>query len=173
MRHALRILLLASLALVASIPARAAGADGLWRDWNTGLREAGSSSKPVLVDVHTEWCGWCKRMNRDVYARKDVREYLQKHFVTISLDAEGGEAAQYEGKTFTSRSLAARFRVTGYPTTIFLAPDGAHLANVPGYIPAERFLLLLRYIGDGHLDRGVAFDDFVKSAGTPATARGR
>ena len=171
MNRAHRVLLLASLALAAFAAPPAAAADGLWRDWNTGLREAASSSRPVLVDVHTEWCGWCKRMNRDVYARKDVREYLQKRFVTISLDAEGGEAAQYEGKTFTSRSLAARFRVTGYPTTIFLAPDGTHLANVPGYIPAERFLLLLRYIGDGHLDRGITFDDFVKSAGAPARGR--
>jgi thioredoxin-related protein len=170
MKRALFLLVAASLTLhFAAVPARAA--DALWRDWNSGLREAGSSSRPVIVDVYTDWCGWCKRMDRDVYARKEVRDYLTKKFVAIRLDAEGSEAAQYEGKSFTSRSLAARFRVTGYPTTIFLTPGGAHLANVPGYIPAERFVLLLHYIGDGHLDRGISFDDFVKSAGANPPGR--
>jgi thioredoxin-related protein len=133
-----------------------------WRRWDPGLAEAEQSGRPVLVDVYTQWCGWCRRMERDVYSRPEVREYLNRNFVSVKIDAEAPDAAQYEGKAYTSRSLAARFRVTGYPTTIFLRPDGAHLANVPGYVPADRFLLLLRYIGDGHLDRGESFEAFVK-----------
>jgi len=33
----------------------------------------------VLVDVYTDWCGWCKRMDRDVYARSDVKDYLSRN----------------------------------------------------------------------------------------------
>ena len=137
-----------------------------WRTWDAGLREAGGAGRPILVDVYTNWCGWCKRMDRDVYSRADVQDYLSRRFVLIKLNAEARDAAAYEGEVYTSRSLAARFRVSGFPTTIFLKPGGEHVANVPGYIPAERFLLLLHYIGDGHLDRGVPFDDYVKSAGS-------
>jgi thioredoxin-related protein len=104
-------------------------------------------------------------MDRDVYSRSDVREYLSRRFVTVKLNAEANVSANYEGKAYTARALAARFRVTGYPTTIFLHAEGDHIANVPGYVPADRFLLLLRYIGDGHLDRGVSFDDFAKKEG--------
>lgn len=153
---------LAALLLVPAVSARAQS--GGWRTWDAGMKEAGSSKRYVMVDVYTDWCGWCKRMDRDVFARPDVRDYLAKKFVTIKLNAESGEAARYEDRAFTSRTLATRFRVTGYPTTIFLRPNGDHLANVPGYIPADRFLLLLRYIGDGHLDRGVSFDEFTKSS---------
>src|SRR5205823_14061772 len=128
-----------------------------------------ASGRPVLVDVYTDWCGWCRRMERDVYARSDVRDYLAKRFVTVKLNAESESAAQYEGEATTARALASRFRVTGYPTTIFLKADGQHLVNVPGYVPADRFLLLLRYIGDGALDRGQSFDDFQKSAQTPTS----
>jgi len=153
-------------ALFAS-PARAADPKPVaWRAWDAGLREAGSSGRPVLVDVYTDWCGWCRRMERDVYARNDVREYLAKRFVTVKLNAESDLGAQYEGEATTARALANRFRVTGYPTTIFLKADGEHLVNVPGYVQPDRFLLLLRYIGDGALDRGQSFDDFQKSAQT-------
>lgn len=142
----------------------AAGSGSLkWQGWDAGLRTAVKAQRPVLVDVYTDWCGWCRRMDRDVYARDDVRDYLSRRFVTVKLDAEAADGASYEGKQYTSRSLASRFRVTGYPTTLFLRANGEHLVNVPGYIPAERFLLLLRYVGEGAMDRGQSFDDFAKS----------
>ena len=167
-RSWLPILLLASSVLVSSRTRAAAGQKEIWRGWDQGLREASASRRPVLVDVYTDWCGWCKRMDRDVYVRSDVREYLSHRFVAIKLNAESAASASYQGKTFTSRSLAARFRVDGYPTTIFLRPGGEHMANVPGYLDADRLLLLLHYIGDGYLDRGVSFDEFVKrSSGAP------
>ena len=135
-----------------------------WRSWDAGLRDAAASGRPVLVDVYTDWCGWCKRMDRDVYERADIQAYLGRKFVTVKLDAEGNDAAHYEGRAFTSRTLAARFGVTGYPTTMFLSRKGTHLGNVPGYSPPADFLLLLRFIGDGHADRGERFEDFVRAA---------
>jgi thioredoxin-related protein len=142
-----------------------------WTGWDAGLKRAAAVNRPVLVDVYTDWCGWCRRMDRDVYQRDDVRAYLSRRFVTVKLDAESSNPATYATRRYTESSLAARFRVTGYPTTLFLKPNGEHLVNVPGYVPADRFLLLLRYIGDGHLERGVSFDDFVAQSGAAAPAR--
>jgi len=119
----------------------------------------------VIVDVYTDWCRWCKQMDRDVYARADVSQYLAQHFVTVRLDAEGGELVSWQGRNMSARALASSFDVSGYPTTIFLSSSGEHLVNVPGYIEPGRFLLLLRYIGDGHMERGVSWDDYVKKAG--------
>jgi len=133
-----------------------------WRDWDRGLAEAHASGRPVLVDVYTDWCGWCRRMKADVYTRAEIREYLADHFVAVELNAEASNPARYEGRSFTSRSLAARFGVSGYPTTIFLRPNGEHLVNVPGYVDSGRFLTLLRYIGEGHMDRGVSFREFAR-----------
>jgi thioredoxin-related protein len=152
--------LIALFLVVAPAPAAAAGV--AWRGWDRGLEEAKTSNRPVLVDVYTQWCGWCRRMDAEVYARAEIRDYLKQNFVVVKLDAEASDPARYEGRAFTSRSLAARFGVSGYPTTVFLRPAGEHLVNVPGYVDADRFLLVLRYIAEGHIDRGVSFQDFTK-----------
>jgi thioredoxin-related protein len=170
----LRTLLFAAALALAPMVLGAPGAhasDVQWARWDQGLKTAAASNKPVLVDVYTDWCGWCRRMDKDVYGRDDVRNYLSRHFVTVKIDAESPNAATYAAKKYTESSLAARFRVTGYPTTIFLKPNGDHLVNVPGYVPADRFLLLLRYIGDGALEKGVKFEDFVEKAGARAPSR--
>ena len=156
------ILLLAALA---AAPAHAAGF--AWKNWNAGMAEAKATGRPILVDVYTDWCGWCKRMDRDVYSRADVREYLARKFVTIKLDAESSDLATFEDRTMTLGAIAQRFKVSGYPTTIFLRASGEHLVNVPGYVPAERFLLMLEYIGDDHIGRGVKWTEFEKRGGAP------
>ena len=155
-RAVLAVVLLCAFAA----PGRGGDSEVAWKGWDAGLRQARQLKRPVLVDVYTQWCGWCKRMDRDVYARPEVRDYLNRRFVTIKLDAEASEPASYDGRAFTSRSLAAHFRVTGYPTTLFLRSDGEHLVNVPGYVPADKFLLVLRYVGGGYMDRGVPWEDF-------------
>ena len=150
--------------LLALLPCAAGAAPVAWRGWNEGLAAAAGGSKPVIVDVYTDWCGWCKRMDKDVYSRPEVSDYLNQHFVMVRLNAEGADRVTYAGHTMTARALAGGFEVTGYPTMIFLKADGTHMVNVPGYIPADRFLKLVRYIGDGHMDRGVSWEEYSRSA---------
>ena len=163
LRNALGVAL---LLLLSAVPVRAQ-AQIQWLDWDAGLELAQQSGRPVLVDVYTDWCGWCKRMDRDVYARPGVREYLSSRFVTIKLDAEAPDPAHYMGRNFTSTTLAERFKVTSYPTTIFLKANGQHSINVPGYVPADRFLMVLKYIAEGHLDRGVDWETFNRKQTNP------
>lgn len=150
------------LLLMGAVPAFAQEKNLQWLDWDTGVARAKETGRPVLVDVYTDWCGWCKRMDRDVYALPEVRDYLSSRYVLVKLDAEASDPAHYQGKSYNSSTLAESFKVTGYPTTIFLRANGDHIINVPGYVPADRFLLVLKYIGEGHLDRGVNWEAFSK-----------
>lgn len=159
LRTAAATLLLCALAL----PAHAAGV--VWRSWNDGLAAASRSKLPVIVDVYTDWCGWCKRMDRETYARPDVSTYLNSHFVMVRLNAESPERANYQGRVFNGKTLAGAFEVTGYPTTIFLRANGEHMVNVPGYLPYDKFMKLVHYIGDGYMDRGVTWEKYSGGAG--------
>jgi len=155
--------LLALLALPALVAAAPAGV--AWCSWNEGLAAAAGTGKPVIVDVYTDWCGWCKRMDRDTYSRADVSAYVNRHFVMVRLNAESNERVTYAGQTLTGRTLAGGFQVTGYPTTIFLRASGEHLVNVPGYLSPEKFMKLVRYIGDGAMDRGVKWEEYTPEPG--------
>jgi thioredoxin-related protein len=172
LRQMLGWMLLAPL-LAAAVPAfggtpassGTAAATVAWRGWNDGLAAAAGGSKPVIVDVYTDWCGWCKRMDRDVYSRAEVSDYLNQHFVMVRLNAESAEHVSYAGHTMTARALAGGFQVTGYPTMIFLKPDGTHMVNVPGYVPADKFMKLVRFIGDGHMDKGESWEEYSRASG--------
>ncbi len=148
-----------------ALPRFASAAEEIpWQTWDAGLKHAAETGRPILVDVYTDWCGWCKRMDREVYARADVRAALARSFVPIKLNAESKGAATYQSQKLTERGIAAKFKVSGYPTTVFLASDGKHLVNAPGFLPPDRFLQVLSYIGDGHFERGTSFEDFVRKA---------
>ena len=71
------VLGLAALLLLPGLDGQAAAvaAPGVsWRNWDRGLEEASGSGRPILVDVYTDWCGWCRRMEADVYSRPEIRD---------------------------------------------------------------------------------------------------
>ena len=123
----------------------------VWSELDPALSEAKRAQKPLLVDVYTDWCGWCKRMDKTTYADPDVRDYVASAFVPVRVNAEDDQRrASYRGETRTYRQFADGFRINGYPTTLFLAPDGQLITQLPGYVKPETFLTVLRYVAEGH-----------------------
>src|SRR5689334_3927315 len=60
----------------------------VWMDWNTGYEKAIKTGKIVLVDAYTDWCGWCKRMDRDTYSQPLVIQKINAHFIPIKFNPE-------------------------------------------------------------------------------------
>ena len=135
-----------------------------WRSYSEALREAKISRKKILVDVYTNWCGWCKKMDRDVYGDKSVANLLSEHFELVKLNAESATTHEVDGSTLTEKSISQRFGVTGYPTTVFLTDAGEGITTIPGYIPKDSFLDILEYI---HTEayKSTSWKDFQKSKG--------
>jgi len=135
----------------APAPAPAPSERVVWSELDPALVEAKRAQKPLLVDVYTDWCGWCKRMDKTTYADPDVRDYVQSAFVPVRVNAEDDKRrASYLGETRTYRQFADTFRISGYPTTLFLAPDGRLITQLPGYVKPGTFLTVLRYVAEGH-----------------------
>jgi thioredoxin-related protein len=164
MKRRLPFLALGALVAVLVLGPAGASAEVAWRSWDEGMREARTTGRPVLVDVYTNWCGWCKRLDRDVYSRADVQDYLSRKVVPIKLNAEGREAASWQGRAYNSRSLAAKLGVSGYPTILFFDPRGGSLGGVASYVTPEQMMSMLHFVGDGHAQRGEKYEDFLRAA---------
>jgi len=92
-----------------------------------GQAEAKKLNKPIMADFSTDWCGWCKKLDKDTYTDAKVIE-LSKKFVCIRIDGDKSE------------DLVSKYSVRGYPTILFLNPDGSLLDTSVGYLPAGDFL---------------------------------
>jgi len=102
--------------------------------WNEALQLAKEQNKPVFLDLSTSWCGYCKRMKANVFTDAGVAGYYNSTFINVSLDAEKGEGVQ----------LARKYGVRGYPTFVFLNPDGSLAKQSAGYQNPEKFLELAK-----------------------------
>jgi len=117
--------------------------------YEDAIAKAKSENKLVMVDVYTDWCGWCKRMDKDVYSDKSVQEEMSKYFTAVKLNAEAATTHQYQGGERSEQQIAAHWGVSGYPTIVFMTPDEKMVQKLPGYVPAKEFVMVLRYMGTG------------------------
>lgn len=137
--------------------------DSSWLSFDAGLEKAKEEKKPVLVDFYTDWCHWCKVMDEKTFNEKNVKAKLEKHFVTVRINAEDqSEQATYKGNTYNNVQLSRAFGVTGYPTIGFLEHDGDLIDTISGYIPAETFIHILTYIEEKMYDQKMPFQEFLK-----------
>jgi thioredoxin-related protein len=111
--------------------------------------KAKADNKLVLVDVYTNWCGWCKRMDKDVYPDPKVQAELEKYFTAAKLNAESTDVRTFQGGLITEQQIASHWGVNAYPTLIFMNANGDVVERIPGYVPVTEFPLVLRFIGTG------------------------
>jgi thioredoxin-related protein len=119
-----------------------------WKSLESGFAEARQANKKIMIDVYTDWCGWCKRLDKDTYSNDTVARYLGERYVIIKLNAESNTKVEFEGTPYTEATLAQAFGVNGYPTIIFFDSNGDPLDKIASYIPPAQFLPILMYFGD-------------------------
>ena len=102
-----------------------------WRkNLANGIAEAKASKKYVLMDVYTDWCGWCHRLDDDTYSAAPVIKFLNKSFVCVKVNGDDKSQGAY---------VVGKYGVRGYPTIIVLNPDGSLCAKMSGYVAADAF----------------------------------
>jgi len=114
--------------------------------------------RKIYIDVYTDWCGWCKVMEKKTFSDPDIAKMLNTKFYAVKLDGEGKEDIVFKDQVYkyvaSGRSgyheLAAALLQgkLSYPTSIFLDEDLNLLSPLPGYYPPEKLQPVLEYIGD-------------------------
>lgn len=97
-----------------------------------GIKEAKNLSKPIFLYFRSETCYWCIKFEEEALSDNRIVEILNKNFVLISID------------TFKQKNVSQNLNVRTTPYIIFFTKDGEEISRIPGYIPANEFLVKLR-----------------------------
>ncbi|OAD45316.1 thioredoxin family protein [Polaribacter atrinae] len=140
-----------------------------WLGFEEAIELNKANPKPILVDIYTDWCGYCKKMDLNTYSNKTIGDYINKNFYAVKLDGEGKEDIIFNDHTFKFQKegrrgyhqLAASLMdgKLSYPTTLFLSEDVQLLDKIPGYLDKEIMEKILVYFSD-ELYKTKKWEDF-------------
>lgn len=118
---------LAALVLAVTAASSMAAEIAWAKDYTDAQRQATASNKLIMIDFYTDWCGWCKKLDKETYTAENVVKVAQG-LVSVKVNAEKeGEA------------LAKKYGVRGFPTILFVDAKGEVAGRIVGYLPAEPF----------------------------------
>ena len=126
------------------------------------------TSRMVYIDFYTDWCGWCKKMDRSTFEDTAVIRLLSTRFIPVKFNAEQREAVQLSKGTFVYRpenkahevAIAIMQGKMGYPTSAFLNSRLDIVQLIPGYMPAEKFSSVLAWLSDDHAYQKMSLEDY-------------
>ncbi len=135
-----------------------------WHSFDEGVALARRENKKILVDVYTDWCVWCKKMDKEVYTNGAVGQTMVSNFIAVKLNAESQKGVMFDGTPMNEASLAGTMGVTGYPTVVFLDPAAKPITKISGFMEPKEFSSVLRFIGEDHY-KTKSFQDYKNSIG--------
>jgi thioredoxin-related protein len=132
--------------------------------------------RKIFVDVYTDWCGWCKVMDKNTFSHEIVADYLNTTYYPVKLNAEQKEdiilgATTYKyvpngNRGYHELAAALLQGKLSYPSVVFISEKVEVLNVVPGYNKPKEFDQIARFIGDNHY-LTKTFDDFVAEYVSP------
>jgi thioredoxin-related protein len=127
-----------------------------WISFEQAVELQKKEPRKILIDVYTDWCGWCKKMDKYTYTDQSVINNLNTKYYLVKFNAEQKEDIQFKDKVFKFKAeyKAHELAVSllngqmSYPSTVFLDEDMNMLTTVPGYLTPKEINPILVYFGD-------------------------
>lgn len=112
-----------------------AAEDATWRtDFKAAVAEATKSKKPLLLNfTGSDWCGWCKRLKKEVFDTAEFKTWAAKSVVLVEVDFPQAKA-QSKAEKKQNEELAKHFSIEGYPTIVLLDAGGTKKLGQLGYM---------------------------------------
>ncbi|MBG0780682.1 MAG: thioredoxin family protein [Bacteroidales bacterium] len=156
------VLFILSISFSLTLPAQEAKIE--WLDFETAVVKMKTHPKKMFIDMYTDWCGWCKKMDKETFAHPEIAAYMQDNFYMVKFDAERSDTIIYANRTFVnpnpgkSRSSheLAQALLRGkmsYPSYVFMNEEMKIISVVPGFFPPQNFEPVIHYFGGGHYEK--------------------
>lgn len=152
------------ISIIFLIPFQSQGQEVQWMSFEEAIEAQKKEQRKIFVDLYTDWCGWCKRMDKTTMTDPFIVEYLNSRFYPVKFNAEQKADIKFKGETFKLKErkgkrnyheLAAHIsrNQLSYPTFIFLNEEAEVIQPVKGYQDASTFKTIMTYIGDDHFKK--------------------
>lgn len=129
----------------------------IWLKIDEASLKAKSVSKPILIDLYTDWCYWCKVMDKKTYANSKVVAYINEYFYSVKLNAETKDAVNWKDKIYRYNnkyqindfSIFLTYGRASFPTTVIIADDASAPIPIAGFMEPKEIEPILKYYGEG------------------------
>ena len=120
-------------------------------DWNKAQEEAKANHKLLFLNfTGSDWCGWCIKLDKDIFSQPQFKNYAHDNLVLVELDFPRRKSQPTEEKK-QNVHLAEQYEVLGFPTIVVLNSNGQKVWQFDGYFPGgpEAFIAQLQKLPKG------------------------
>lgn len=132
-----------------------------WLSFDEAMRRHKQNPKKIFVDLYTDWCIWCLKMEKATFEHPVIAEYINENFYPVKLDAEMRQAILFKNNEYVFRPNEGRRGVhemaiyltrgrLNYPSVVFLDENISNPQPVPGYQNPVRMDKLLKFFGENY-----------------------
>lgn len=151
------ITLIAILFITLNISAQKTDNDKItWYSFEEAVALQAENPKKIFVDVYTDWCGWCKKMDANTFTNPVIIQYMNDNYYAVKFNAEGNEEITFKGDKYVnpnpdkkrSTHQLAQALLSGrmsYPSYAFLDEKSELLTVVPGYMEPKAFEPIIHF----------------------------
>jgi len=130
-----------------------------WLTWEEALERNQNDKRKFLVDVYTNWCGWCKKMEKTTFSTKHIADYINANYHPVKFNAEQKADIIFNNKQYKyvgsfgrkGYHELAREIMRGkmsYPTVVFIDENLNVIQPIPGFQNAEKFEMIMTYFAE-------------------------
>lgn len=142
---------------VGCVSSKSSSKTKFWQSWNDVSIQEKIKKKPILIDIYTDWCVYCKVMDNTVYKNDSVINYIQQHFYSYKLNAEKNDTIVWNNTSFNynSKYQVHDFAVhlskgnIAYPTTVVIDIEENSFFET-GVLKLKEMEFFLRYFIEAH-----------------------
>lgn len=129
-----------------------------WYSWQEAVELNKKEPRKFIVDVYTDWCGWCKQMDKTTFQDDSIVKYLSKNFYCVKLNAEMHDVIEFQGHKFEyqkeGKSGVHTFAASlldgnmSYPTVVYLTQTFERVIISPGYKEPKTIMPEMKYVAE-------------------------
>ena len=133
-----------------------------WMSFEEAVEASERIPKKIMVDMYTDWCGWCKKMDSETYQNPEIAHYINENFYPVKFNAESKEDVLFQNVVFSfvkqgnrgyhelAVKLSERLGRLSFPTVVFIDENLNIIQPLAGFLKPEQFKTIVSYIAEDH-----------------------